>query len=599
MDRPGPGVLRVAGIRSRGPDPAGALGRGGSDGPRRPGNDGWQTHSSGPEEAEALAAILGQIASSLPAVGEDSTLVGRLGLARGLEAFARQTRPTGSAAEAVTEAAAPLATLTSEDQGITAAKVRTLATATLIHTGRITPAQLAAAARDTEPEVRRLAMVGVGQTGTDYRTLVPSALADPEPRVRLAALAAFDRWVRPAQGCDAIVDLLDDRSPHVRMAAVDALARPCTDVAAQRGLLDSLVVDAPGEADEAVDDGQAWHVPARALSALAGLAPEAARERLTGFRTHGSPFARAWAARAATQAADLETLELLAGDSAAIVRTAAVTGLGRLGGARFRDVYLAQLDRQDPQLVMTAVGLLQSDDAEAVSRALDALDRFSDLGRETTRDVRMALLDFVGPSPHGSPDRLRPYLEDFDPVLAERAARHLSERTGTTAAASPQRLELSGTPPADELAAMERAQVVLDMARGGQIVIALRPDLAATNARRFARLALEGYFDGLTFHRVVPNFVIQGGSPGANEYAGDGPFSRDEISAMGHWRGTVGLSTRGRDTGDAQIFINLVDNNRLDFNYTIYGEVVEGMDVVDGVVEGDVITRARVVGRLR
>ena len=73
-----------------------------------------------------------------------------------------------------------------------------------------------------------------------------------------------------------------------------------------------------------------------------------------------------------------------------------------------------------------------------------------------------------------------------------------------------------------------------------------------------------------------PNFVIQGGSPHANEYAGDGPYTRDEISHQAHWRGTVGLSTRGRDTGDAQIFINLTDNVRLDFNYTIYGEVVEG-----------------------
>ena len=135
------------------------------------------------------------------------------------------------------------------------------------------------------------------------------------------------------------------------------------------------------------------------------------------------------------------------------------------------------------------------------------------------------------------------------------------------------------------------------MAGLGDIVIALRPDLAATNADRFARLASQGYFDGLTFHRVEPNFVIQGGSPHANEYAGDGPYSRDEISAQPHWRGTVGLSTRGRDTGDAQIFINLADNVRLDFNYTIYGVVVEGMEVVDAIQEGAVIETAEVLVR--
>jgi cyclophilin family peptidyl-prolyl cis-trans isomerase len=76
--------------------------------------------------------------------------------------------------------------------------------------------------------------------------------------------------------------------------------------------------------------------------------------------------------------------------------------------------------------------------------------------------------------------------------------------------------------------------------------------------------------------------------------SGDALFTRDEIGLQSHWRGTVGISTRGRDTGDGQIFINLVDNLRLDHNYTILGEVVAGMDVVDRVVEGQKILRTRV-----
>ena len=124
-------------------------------------------------------------------------------------------------------------------------------------------------------------------------------------------------------------------------------------------------------------------------------------------------------------------------------------------------------------------------------------------------------------------------------------------------------------------------------------MVELLPDLAPRNAWRFVTLARAGYFDGLTFHRWVPNFVLQGGSPGANEYAGDGPYTRDEVGGS-HWRGTVGISTRGRDTGDAQIFINLVDNVRLDHDYTVFGFVAEGMDVVDGLLEGAVIERAEV-----
>ena len=87
---------------------------------------------------------------------------------------------------------------------------------------------------------------------------------------------------------------------------------------------------------------------------------------------------------------------------------------------------------------------------------------------------------------------------------------------------------------------------------------------------------------------------IQGGSPRANEYAGEGPFTRDEVGLRSHLRGTVGISTRGRDTGDGQIFVNLADNVRLDHNYTIIGEVIDGLDVIDAVLEGDVIERVTI-----
>ena len=119
------------------------------------------------------------------------------------------------------------------------------------------------------------------------------------------------------------------------------------------------------------------------------------------------------------------------------------------------------------------------------------------------------------------------------------------------------------------------------------------------HAARFERLAASGYFDGLTFHRVVTNYVLQGGSPGANEYTGDAAYTRDELGLVSHWRGTVATSTRGRDTGDGQIFINLADNLHLDHDYTVFGEVVRGMDVTDLVAEGDVITRATVVRQSR
>jgi peptidyl-prolyl cis-trans isomerase B (cyclophilin B) len=112
---------------------------------------------------------------------------------------------------------------------------------------------------------------------------------------------------------------------------------------------------------------------------------------------------------------------------------------------------------------------------------------------------------------------------------------------------------------------------------------------------RLRELVLRRYYDGLTFHRVVPNFVLQGGSPGMNEYVGDGPFMRDELSLAHHDRYTLGISTRGRDTGDAQWFINLADNFRLDHDYTVIGRITSGFDVVDRILEGDVMESVRIV----
>jgi cyclophilin family peptidyl-prolyl cis-trans isomerase len=94
---------------------------------------------------------------------------------------------------------------------------------------------------------------------------------------------------------------------------------------------------------------------------------------------------------------------------------------------------------------------------------------------------------------------------------------------------------------------------------------------------------------------VEHDFVLQGGSPSANEYVGYHIFLRDELGTVPHARGTVGMSTRGHDTGDAQWFVNLRDNLRLGRDYTVFAEVIEGIDVVDDVLEGDLIARIEVL----
>ena len=544
-------------------------------------------------QREAAGEALAALARGVAGLADDPGLVARLGLARGVEAFARGGGMDGSLPP---DLVAGLTELSETGRGTTAppaaARVRRLAAAALVHAGRLDLDHAVNLLADGDWGVRRQALIWAGRYGTRADALIRVGLRNPDPRVRVEALRAHASGIRPGESCSAILAAVDDSDPHVAATALGLAGRPCPDAELQRREL----VDRVGELE---DRGRGWRGPAQALFALAGIAPEEAGDDTRRFARHGNPFVRAWAARAAGRAEEVEVLNDLSGDEDANVREAALRGLGDVVGGGGRDRYLAALESDDPQLVMTATRLLVGHAAAEtpVAALLAPLARFTAARRETERDVRVALLEGIGAVGGFSSEDLTPYLTDFDPVVADLAAALLTGSTGMAHEAVPRGLPRAPTPDAARIRALGASRVRLRMAGLGDIVIALRPDLAATNADRFARLAREGYFDGLTFHRVVPNFVIQGGSPHANEYMGDGPYSRDEISDHPHWRGTVGLSTRGRDTGDAQIFINLVDNVRLDFNYTILGEVVEGMEIVDAVQEGAVIERADVITR--
>jgi cyclophilin family peptidyl-prolyl cis-trans isomerase len=223
-----------------------------------------------------------------------------------------------------------------------------------------------------------------------------------------------------------------------------------------------------------------------------------------------------------------------------------------------------------------------------------ALARITKDRKDTSRDPRMAILERLQALGDASQaPALEAYLKDFDARVALKAAEILQAWTGTPRTPAPQPL----SPPTITLATVQELRgkrLRVTMAGRGSFEIGLDVDFAPLTAVRIARRASEGYYNGLTFHRVDANFVIQGGSPGANEFMGDAFYMRDEVGI--HRRGTVGISTRGRDTGDAQLFVNLVDSPRLDHQYTVFGTVLTGMDVVDGVIEGDLIERVDVVG---
>jgi peptidylprolyl isomerase len=119
----------------------------------------------------------------------------------------------------------------------------------------------------------------------------------------------------------------------------------------------------------------------------------------------------------------------------------------------------------------------------------------------------------------------------------------------------------------------------------GEIVLRLRSDMSIT-AGNFEKLVRKGFYNGTIFHRVIDKFMIQGGDPTGTGRGGPGFTIKDEFAAKNrNVRGTIAMANAGPNTGGSQFFINLVDNIYLDRKHPVFGEVIQGMDVVDAIAK--------------
>ena len=566
-----------------------------------------------PYETPALvAATEAVLIPGLPSPDSlnDTDAAALVGATRGLEALARTVRarklpPLGArtwdllrwAATAQRAAADPRSAMT-----------RRLAMAALVTGNQATASVIERGLLDADGEVRRFAAAAAATDAqiADRDALLTRAMSDKDPRVRLEGLRGWGRLLQKSS-CAPVRAALKDADAHVRLQAIDQLGAGCPlddkpDLSAvARGAKVEGVSPHVRELLALVESlgtqPRMWHMPAHALVSLARLSPDDARKALPRFVRHPTWQVRMYAARAAAVLAAIDALTALGRDDHDNVREAALSAMIDLKRPEAVGVALDALTRSDYQLVLTATRAL--DDKTIIARTkaplISALARITKDRKDTARDPRLAILNRLQSlGATGEAGNLEGYLSDFDPLVAARAAEILTEWTGKARTASPQPLTAPGVTLAG-VNALRGKSLRFHMAAGGSFDIGLDVEAAPLSSLRIARRAGEGYYNGLTFHRVVPNFVIQGGSPGANEYAGEPFYMRDEVGL--HVRGTAGVSTRGRDTGDAQIFVNLIDSPRLDHTYTVFGTVVAGMDIVDGILEGDVIQRVELVSR--
>jgi peptidyl-prolyl cis-trans isomerase B (cyclophilin B) len=139
---------------------------------------------------------------------------------------------------------------------------------------------------------------------------------------------------------------------------------------------------------------------------------------------------------------------------------------------------------------------------------------------------------------------------------------------------------------------MKKAEIITE--KGTMKVNFFENDAPGTVAN-FIKLSEEGFYDGLTFHRVIPNFVIQGGCPDGTGMGGPGYSIKCELDGENqyHDRGVLSMAHAGRDTGGSQFFICHSRQNtaHLDRNHTVFGKVYEGLEVIDQIAQGDKIEK--------
>ena len=166
------------------------------------------------------------------------------------------------------------------------------------------------------------------------------------------------------------------------------------------------------------------------------------------------------------------------------------------------------------------------------------------------------------------------YFSNREPAAQEPAAVDTSQATA---------LQYSAYPPMT-IDADKQYFAAVKMANGGEFTIQLFPDKAPKTVNSFVFLAREGYFNGVTFHRVLDGFMAQGGDPTGTGMGGPGYEFENENSDLTFDKpGVVAMANAGLDTNGSQFFITFVPTPQLDGGYTIFGQVIEGMDVVNAI----------------
>ena len=403
--------------------------------------------------------------------------------------------------------------------------------------------------------VRALGRIGDPAAAGPLLRVIRDAAADPH--VRLEAVSAIGGLHTPEVG-DVLLDVLADPSPGVRAAALRSLA------AFDR---ENFITVLSG-----LDPDPHWNVRAALATVLGTLPPENGLPRLEAMMNDADqrviPFAIAALVKLKAPSAGAVLIERLKADDP-VVRGAAAEGIGELkpanGAAALAEAY--RLGQRDSMYGARAAALGAIAKYGAAAAAPVLRGAFAD--KDWAVRVRAAML-----------------LKQLDPAAGADADAQIRPAP-TTVAPDVYAAARLVNPPVS-------TQVYLETDRG-MIQIELAVLDAPLTVENFINLARKGFFNGLSVHRVVPDFVIQDGDPRGDGEGGPGYSIRDELNERPYLRGTVGMALDPwPDTGGSQYFIAHSPQPHLDAKYTVFGRVVAGMEFVDQIQQWDVNRSVRV-----
>lgn len=462
-------------------------------------------------------------------------------------------------------------------------------------------------AGDPDPRVRAWAAraLGIAGEGADLALLRP-LLDDPAPdpaagpvvqALRAArSLVASGRAAPPPEWRPRLLELLGDPRPHVRVTALEAAGAWLLDE--ELGAALAGIVGDPSAS--AWDRGTALVALATGGDARAGtLAAE-----LAAAPSGADPILRARAAEAAGILGARELLGSLADDPDPRVRQAvAAARLALADSAAAPSVAAAALEDPDAGVRAAVLTWLGDRPVVPLEELREALLRAL---RDLVVEERLAAVDALAARGEAAPeerDAVVALLEGLvEGRLGDDVARigHLTRRRAADGLAALGRPRPATGPVATGRPAALYRTILLQTAEPRTVEVEtprgafrLRLDCPRVplTCLSFLQLARQGFYDGLSFHRVVPDFVVQGGDPRGDGWGGPGYTVRDEIHRLRFERGVVGMALAGPDTGGSQLFVTLAPQPHLDGGYTAFGEVTEGMEVLDRMAPGDVILR--------